>query len=48
VTARILLARQPGLIEPSEIAGGVAFLCGDAAATTTGTIISPDLGATAQ
>jgi 3-hydroxybutyrate dehydrogenase len=48
VTARILLARQPRLIEPSEIAGVVAFLCSDAAATITGTTISPDLGTTAQ
>ena len=42
-----LAARQPRLIEPSEIAGVVAFLCSDAAATITGTI-SPDLGTTAQ
>jgi 3-hydroxybutyrate dehydrogenase len=48
VMSRILLARQPRLIEPSEIAGVVAFLCGDAAATITGATISPDLGTTAQ
>jgi 3-hydroxybutyrate dehydrogenase len=48
VTSRILLARQPRLIEPAEIAGVVAFLCSDAAATITGTTISPDLGTTAQ
>jgi 3-hydroxybutyrate dehydrogenase len=48
VMSRILLARQPRLIEPSEIAGVVAFLCSDAAATITGTTISPDLGTTAQ
>ncbi len=48
VTARIFLARQPRLIEPSEIAGVVAFLCSDSAATITGTAISPDLGTTAQ
>jgi 3-hydroxybutyrate dehydrogenase len=48
VMSRILLARQPRLIEPSEIADVVAFLCSDAAATITGTTISPDLGTTAQ
>ncbi len=48
VTARIFLARQPRLIEPSEIAGVVAFLCGDAAAAITGATISADLGTTAQ
>jgi 3-hydroxybutyrate dehydrogenase len=48
VMQRIMLARQPRLIEPLEIAGVVAFLCSEAAATITGTCISPDLGATAQ
>jgi 3-hydroxybutyrate dehydrogenase len=48
VTTRVLLARQPRLIEPSEIAGVVAFLCSDAASTITGAAISPDLGTVAQ
>jgi 3-hydroxybutyrate dehydrogenase len=48
VTERILLARQPRLIEPAEIAGVVAFLCSEAAATITGSTISTDLGMTAQ
>jgi 3-hydroxybutyrate dehydrogenase len=48
VIARVMLARQPRLIEPSEIAGVVAFLCSEAAATITGATITPDLGSSAQ
>lgn len=44
VLARIMLSSQPRLIEPSEIAAVVGFLCSEQAATITGTTISADLG----
>lgn len=48
VLAQIMLSGQPRLIEPAEIAGVVTFLCGEQAATITGTTISADLGGTAH
>jgi 3-hydroxybutyrate dehydrogenase len=36
------------LIEPSEVAGFVAYLCGDAAGTITGSALTMDLGWTAR
>lgn len=45
----VLLARTPlkRLVEPEEVAAAVAFLCGPAAASVTGTSISLDGGWTA-
>lgn len=48
VLSRVFLSRQPRLIEPAEIAGVVAFLCSDVAASMTGATLSADLGTTAQ
>ena len=36
------------LIEPAEVAGFVAYLCGDAAGTITGSALTMDLGWTAR
>jgi 3-hydroxybutyrate dehydrogenase len=50
VIERIMLAPAAvkRLIEPAEVAGFVAYLCGDAAGTITGAALTMDLGWTAR
>jgi 3-hydroxybutyrate dehydrogenase len=50
VVEKIMLAPAAvkRLIEPAEVAGFVAYLCGDAAGTITGSALTMDLGWTAR
>jgi 3-hydroxybutyrate dehydrogenase len=50
VVEKIMLAPAAvkRLIEPAEVAGLVAYLCGDAAGTITGSALTMDLGWTAR